>query len=146
MFLIPLSDTCGIVVLLSKSDINRIIEVIEIQFSYKKLEVLRKTWKIPSTARIWDKKLFPSPWPACAPLTNPAISWISKNAETWPLKHFNIYQPLINCHLLNSPLLFSITSMCFFISFFINRNHVKSSKLITTNLNWSSIWTGYVST
>lgn len=40
------------------------------------------TWKIPSTARIWDRKALPKPSPAWAPLTSPAMSLISRYADT----------------------------------------------------------------
>ena len=36
----------------------------------------RHTWKIPSTADMFDKNSFPSPAPSDAPLTRPAISVI----------------------------------------------------------------------
>ena len=43
----------------------------------------RTHWKIPSTARTWDKKAFPSPAPVEAPAVRPAISIQVKNAGTW---------------------------------------------------------------
>ena len=43
---------------------------------------LRQRWKIPSQALMCERKLFPSPWPSAAPLTNPAMSTTFKKAGT----------------------------------------------------------------
>lgn len=43
---------------------------------------LRQRWKIPSQALMCERKLFPSPCPSAAPLTNPAMSTTFKKAGT----------------------------------------------------------------
>lgn len=42
----------------------------------------RVMWKMPSQALMWDRKAFPSPCPAWAPFTRPAMSTMFRKAGT----------------------------------------------------------------